>query len=212
MQEVIDFILNIDTELQQAVQNNGIWVYIICFAIIFAETGLIVFGILPGDSLLFAAGSLAAGGAMEPLLVFTLLPLASLLGDQSNYAIGYGVGRKLFKKKLPFVSEKNLDRAEKFYERHGANTVIFGRYIPVIRTLIPFTGAVVGLKYGKFLKYSLIGASAWALTFLLLGYFFGQITFVKDNFWLVILVVVMISFVPGIIEFIKAKRSSGSNS
>ena len=205
MPQVFEFFQHLDQHLVEAVQQYGTLVYGVLAAVIFCETGLIITAFLPGDSLLFAAASLAAARVMHPGLVFTLLPLACFLGDQANYFLGKTFGRRLFRGQKPFFNEQNLRKAEAFYGRHGARAIIFGRFVPVVRSLAPFVAAATGLPYGRFVRYSLLGAAAWSYLFLLLGYFFGQLPFVKDRLWVVITGVVALSFVPLLVQYLRNK-------
>ena len=164
---------------------------------------------MPGDSLLFAAGSFAAVNILEPALVFCLLPAAAVMGDQANYGLGRLFGQKLFRLDIPvLLNQENLRKANRFYKKHGAQTIILGRFIPVIRSFVPFIAAAGNMSWLTFSGFSLIGASLWSLLFIFFGYFFGQIEFVKEHFYLVIIAVILISLIPGAITFLKEKRQA----
>lgn len=207
---ILDFFMNLDESLRQAVNEYGYWIYLIMFFLIFAETGLIIFAILPGDSLLFTAGSLAAINIMDVTSVFTFLPLAAFAGDQANFFLGRLFGEKLFNLNIPvFFNQKGLKKAKNFYEKHGFVAIMFGRFIPLIRSFIPLVASTSGMKYKQFLKASIPGALLWSLTFIFLGFFFGKLEFVKDHLYLVIIAVVAISFSPLVIShFIRIKKGS----
>jgi membrane-associated protein len=208
MSDLLDFLMNLDSHLQQGVTEYGAWVYIIIFLFIFAETGLIIFGILPGDSLLFASASLAANDILSPLVIFITLPAAAFAGDQINYLLGRAIGKKIFSLDLKYLLKKeNLEKAKKFYDRKGNSAIIFGRFVPVVRSFIPFVAATSGVSYIKFLKPSIAGSLLWSLLFLLLGYFFGKVEFVKDHLYLVIVIVVLITLIPVITAALKRKHN-----
>lgn len=206
--EIFDLFYNLNEHLEQAVKDYGIWIYLILFLIIFSETGLIIFAFLPGDSLIFAAGSLAALDILDPLIVFLFIPLAAFAGDQVNYGLGMLLGTRIFRwGKLPFINQQNLEKTQRFFDQHGAKTIIYGRYIPIIRSFAPFVAASgKNMHYGRFLKFSLIGSVSWALIFLLIGYFLGEIPFVKDNFYFVVMGIVLISMIPAAIQYFYEKK------
>jgi membrane-associated protein len=207
MQEFFDFIQNIDAHLQEAVETYGHWVYGLLMLVLFCETGLIIFSVLPGDSLLFAAGSLAATDTLHTSAVFTLLPLAAFLGDQANYALGWRLGRSVFcTGKFPGLNEQRLKQAEQFFQKHGSKAILFGRFVPVVRSLVPFVAAATHIKYSTFIRYSAAGAWAWAASFLLLGYFFGSLPFVKEHLWLVMMGVVALTLIPTLLGFFRNKK------
>ena len=217
MMQLVDFILHIDRHLLEIVQNHGTWSYGILFAIVFLETGVVVTPFLPGDSLLFAAGSLAALGAFDLTLLLVLLSVAAILGDTVNYWIGRKVGAKVFTEKSRFFKQEHLLRTQQFYERHGGKTIILARFVPIIRTFAPFVAGVGRMHYGRFWAYNAIGGLVWVWGFGLLGYLFGNLPMVKKNFTLVILVIIIISVLPIVREFWQARRraralASGSTS
>jgi len=203
---VIDFIIHIDVHLSEIIRSYGLWTYLILFIIIFCETGLVVAPILPGDSLLFAAGTFAARGDFNVFWLFALLSVAAVLGDTVNYSIGKYAGPKVFhNESVRFLNRKYLDRTHQFYERYGGKTIIIARFVPIIRTFAPFAAGIGSMTYGKFLSYNVIGGILWIGAFSYAGYFFGNIPMVKRNFTMVIFVIIILSVMPGVIEFIKHK-------
>ncbi|MBI2629040.1 DedA family protein [Candidatus Pacearchaeota archaeon] len=204
--EIIDFIIHIDKYLSEVISLFGPLTYLFIFLIIFAETGLVIAPFLPGDSLLFALGALSAIGSINLYLMLITLGFAAILGDTLNYWIGHKIGRKLFEKKnSKWLNRKNLDKTERFYEKHGAKTIILARFIPIIRTFAPFVAGMGKMQYSKFLFYNIAGGILWVSIFVLGGYYFGNIPIVKENFSLAILVVVIISLIPFLIEAIRYK-------
>jgi membrane-associated protein len=207
MMSLIDFILHVDRHLLELVQGYGLWSYGILFAIVFLETGVVVTPFLPGDSLLFAAGALAAVGAFDLPLLLLLLNVAAILGDTVNYWIGRKVGASVFTEGSRFFKQEHLLRTQQFYERHGGKTIILARFVPIIRTFAPFVAGVGRMHYGRFWAYNVIGAIVWVWGFGLLGYLFGNLPIVKKNFTLVILVIILISVLPIVREFWVAWRA-----
>jgi membrane-associated protein len=204
LQQLIQFVLHIDTHLQGLCTMYGAWIYGILFLVIFCETGLVVTPFLPGDSLLFAIGSLAAIGAMRVELAIPLLMAAALTGDNTNYWIGRKVGPKVFSQETSRLFNKEyLYRTNRFYDKHGKITVVLARFLPIIRTFAPFVAGIGRMTYRTFLLFSIIGALLWVTLFVLMGYFFGTIPFVKEHFSLVILALVLIPGMPALIEFIR---------
>jgi membrane-associated protein len=204
----IDFILHMDVHLREIITDYGLWTYAILFVVIFIETGLVVTPFLPGDSLLFAAGSFAALGALNPVYLFLLLGFAALLGDTVNYSIGHYIGPRAFSGDIKFLKQEHLVRTQDFYEKHGGVTIILARFIPIIRTFAPFVAGIGTMKYSRFIAFNIIGGLAWVAIFLSLGYFFGNIPFVQKNFELVIFAIIFISFIPPFYEFFKARREA----
>lgn len=203
---LIDFIMHIDQHLLQLVEQYGTWTYGILFAIIFIETGLVVMPFLPGDSLLFAAGAMAAQGVLDVAWLIGLLTVAAILGDTVNYWIGAKVGPKVFSsEKSRWFNKKYLDRTHAFYEKYGGKTIIFARFIPIIRTFAPFVAGIGKMSYGKFLAYNAIGGIVWIVSFTLAGYWFGNIPAVKHNFTLVILGIIFVSLLPPVIELLRRR-------
>ena len=199
----VDYFLHLDKHLGQVIQMYGFWTYLILFLIIFCETGLVVTPILPGDSLLFAAGTFAAIGALRPDVLFVVLSIAAVAGDSVNYAIGHTIGPRVFRENYRFLKREYLDRTEQFYERHGGKTIIIARFMPIIRTFAPFVAGVGSMRYPRFLAYNVVGGIVWIGLFVYGGYFFGNIPLVKRNFTLVILGIIFVSILPGIIEFLR---------
>lgn len=209
----IDFVLHIDKHLVEIVTDYQSWTYAILFLIIFCETGLVVTPFLPGDSLLFAAGAVAAMQG-NPLNVYFLIPLvfaAAFIGDNTNYSIGRFLGVKVYEKDYKLIKRKYLDETHLFYEKHGGTTLIIARFMPIIRTFAPFVAGVGTMKYYKFLIFCIIGNLVWVNIFILAGYFFGNIPFVKENFSLVVLAIIAVSFVPPLYAFIKQFFKSGKS-
>ncbi|KAF0111286.1 MAG: hypothetical protein FD147_1037 [Chloroflexi bacterium] len=205
---VIDFILHIDVHLTEIINSFGLWTYAILFVIIFIETGLVVTPFLPGDSLLFAAGALAAqsGSPLNIFLLYILLVIAAIAGDTANYWIGRFVGPKVFSQKSRWFKKEYLDRTHAFYEKHGGKTIFLARFIPIIRTFAPFVAGVGKMRYGYFISYNVIGGIVWPAVFLFAGYFFGSNKIVQENFSLVVIAIILISVVPIFIEWIKNRK------
>jgi membrane-associated protein len=202
IKHVIDFFLHLDKHLAEIVQSYGTFTYFILFAVIFCETGLVVTPILPGDSLLFAVGTLTATQVLTLNIVATylLLMAAALLGDNCNYWIGRYFGPNVFGR---FINKKYLDRTHEFYEKHGVLTLVIAQFVPIIRTFAPFVAGVGDMTYGRFLKYNFIGVFLWTTLFVWSGYFFGNLDFVKQNFHYVILAIILVSLMPMVYEFFK---------
>lgn len=204
----IDLFLHLDKTLESVIARYQQWIYLILFVVIFCETGLVVTPFLPGDSLLFAAGSFAAlpGSVLEVGFVYPLLAIAAISGDSTNYWIGRFVGPKVFyKEDVRFLNKKHLDRTHQFYEKHGGKTVIIARFMPIFRTFAPFVAGIGRMSYLRFILYSVTGTTVWIGTFVLGGYFFGTLPVVKNNFTLVIMAIIVISVMPGIITFLREK-------
>jgi membrane-associated protein len=199
-----DLLVNLDQHLAALLQQHGTWIYLILFAIIFSETGLVVTPFLPGDSLLFVAGALAAAGGMDVHLLALLLVVAAVLGNTVNYSIGYYIGPRVFHwEDSRFFNRKALDRAHAFYERHGGKTIIITRFIPILRTFAPFIAGIARMTYLRFFAYNLAGALAWVLSLLYAGYWFGNVPIVKQNLSLVILSVIALSLMPLVFEYLR---------
>jgi membrane-associated protein len=207
IKEFIDIFLHLDKHLDFVIRNYGLWTYVIFFLIIFLETGLVVTPFLPGDSLLFAAGTFAALGSLDVKWLVILLSIAAIAGDTFNYWIGYIVGPKVFsKEKSPLFNKEYLHRTHQFYERYGGKTIILARFIPIIRTFAPFVAGIGSMTYGRFITYNIVGGIAWTVIFVLGGYFFGNIPFVKQNFSIVIITIIFLSILPGIIELFRHRN------
>jgi membrane-associated protein len=205
---IIDFIINIDKHLSELISAYGTLTYFILFAIIFAETGLVITPFLPGDSLLFAAGTFAALGSIDVYILFVLLCIAAIVGDTVNYWVGHYIGPRVFKENRRFIKKEYLERTHAFYEKHGGKTIIIARFIPIIRTFAPFVAGVGAMTYSKFILYNVSGGILWIGSFLFLGYFFGNIPFVRSNFSLVILAIIILSVLPGVFEYFRHKKSN----
>lgn len=204
----IDIVLHLDTHLLALVQEYGIWVYAILFAIIFAETGLVVAPFLPGDSLLFVIGALCGMGSLELQVAMPLLILAAFMGDNTNYWIGRLLGLRLLNHaSQKLIKHEHLEKTHAFYARHGGKTVIFARFLPIIRTFAPFVAGIGTMNYRQYLMYSIIGGVSWIGSLTLAGFFFGNIPFIKDNLTLMILVIIVVSFIPAILEYLKHLRN-----
>jgi membrane-associated protein len=200
----IDFFLHLDEHLAEFVSQYGTWTYAVLFIIIFCETGLVVTPILPGDSLLFAAGAMAALDALNPHVLFVLLSVAGILGDSVNYMIGHLLGPKVFHyENARFLKKEYLDRTHRFFEKYGGKTIIIARFVPIVRTFAPFVAGVGAMSYGKFIVFNVAGGLLWVALFVYGGYFFGNIPVVKDHFEVVILAIIFLSILPGIIEYIR---------
>ncbi|MFS2160559.1 DedA family protein [Pseudomonas sp. Pseusp122] len=204
----LDLILHLDVYLDMLVNQYGTWVYAILFLVIFCETGLVVTPFLPGDSLLFIAGAVAAGGGMDPVLLGGLLMLAAVLGDSTNYIIGRTAGEKLFSNPNSKIFRRDyLTRTHEFYDRHGGKTVTLARFLPIIRTFAPFVAGVGRMSYPRFLGFSVLGSILWVGSLVTLGYFFGNIPFIKKNLTFLVLAIILISLLPMIIGFIRSRMS-----
>ena len=205
---IIDFVLHIDQHLLELVAAYGPWIYLILFLIVFAETGMVVTPFLPGDSLLFVAGAIAAMGEMNVHLLVALLILAAVLGDAVNYAVGHFFGMKLFSNPDSRIFRRQyLDKTHDFYARHGGKTIILARFVPIVRTFAPFVAGVGRMTYRHFFSYNIVGALAWVLSFSYAGYFFGNLPVVKSNLSLLILAIIVVSVLPGIIEIWRSRRA-----
>ena len=206
---IIDFILHIDQHLTELAAQYGVWIYGILFLIIFCETGLVVMPLLPGDSLLFAAGSIAAIGKMNIHLMVVLLIIAAILGDAVNFMVGKFFGEKLFANpNSKIFKQSHLQKTQQFYAKHGGKTIILARFIPIVRTFAPFVAGMGHMTYHHFLAYNVIGGVLWVTIFSYLGYFFGNLPIVKDNLSLVLIAIIVLSVLPGIIEIIRHKRAA----
>lgn len=204
--ELIDFILHVDEHLLEFITNYGIWIYAILFLIIFVETGLVVMPFLPGDSLLFAAGALAAStGVMDPWVLIPLLFVAAVLGDTLNYHIGQYIGPRVFEMDSRFINKKHLFATQQFFDKHGGKTIIFARFVPFARTFAPFVAGAGSMNYKYFLTYNVVGAFVWISSFVMLGYLFGNMPIIKENFTHLIFAIIILSVLPGVIGIIRQK-------
>lgn len=212
LMNIINGIMHIDSYLVLIVQQYGILTYAILFLIIFLETGLVVTPLLPGDSMLFAAGALAAIGSMNFFILLVVIYLAAILGDTANYYIGKRIGKKILEKEeVRFINKEYLKKAQKFYEKHGSMTIVLARFIPVIRTFAPFVAGISEMNYSKFIPYNMIGGGVWVSLFLGGGYFFGNLPFIKNNFSYVLIAIIIISLLPAVVVFIKENRKKRRN-
>jgi membrane-associated protein len=208
---LIDLFLHLDEYLSVIIQNYGAWTYFLLFLVIFMETGFVVTPFLPGDSLLFAAGTFASPALGSPLniwVLWALLCIAAIAGDTVNYWIGHFIGPRAFSGEIRFLKKQHLDRTHAFFERHGGKTIIIARFVPIIRTFAPFVAGVGEMGYVKFISYNVIGGIAWVTLFTWGGYFFGNLPFVKDNFSFVVLAIIFLSVLPAVIEIIKERTRS----
>jgi membrane-associated protein len=204
IRDVIEIVLHLDKYLDIVIRDYGTWTYAILFLIIFCETGLVVTPFLPGDSLLFAVGTLAAMGSLDVRLIIALLITASFSGDNVNYWIGRFTGPRVFHSESSrFLNRKHLDRTRHFYEKYGRKTIIIARFVPIVRTFAPFVAGIGRMRYGSYVLFSIAGGVLWITSLVLSGYFFGNIPVVKNNFSLVILAIIVISVMPGVIEFLR---------
>jgi membrane-associated protein len=201
----IDIYLHLDEYLGTIIHDYGTLTYLFLFIVIFMETGLVVTPFLPGDSLIFAAGAFAGLGSLNPLIIFGLLSVAAIVGDTVNYWIGHYIGPRAFSGNVRFLKKEYLDRTHAFYEKHGGKTIILARFIPIIRTFAPFVAGVGAMTYFKFISYNIIGGVLWVALFTFVGYFFGNLPIVQNNFSLVIMAIILISVMPAVIEFFKEK-------
>ena len=202
---IIDLFLHLDQHLGQLISQYGTWTHLILFLIVFCETGLVVTPFLPGDSLLFAAGTFAALGALDLWVLVLLLIIAAIVGDTVNYWIGAYIGPRAFGGDIRFLRKEYLDRTHAFYEKHGGKTIILARFVPIIRTFAPFVAGVGAMSYPKFITYNIVGAVLWVGLLVPAGYFFGNIPIVRENFTIVILAIIAISVMPIAVEAFRAR-------
>ncbi|MFJ7731961.1 VTT domain-containing protein [Lysinibacillus sp. NPDC097231] len=208
IKELISFIMHIDVHLEEIIRDFGNWSYLVLFAIVFVETGVVIFPFLPGDSLLFASGTLAAAmGAFDMWLLIPVFLAAAILGDTMNYQIGHKVGTSIPPNSFlgRVIKKERMEAAERFFNKHGGKTIVIARFMPFIRTFIPFVAGASKMKYSYFVMYNIVGAVLWVFSCTLLGYFFGNIPIIKDNFSTVLILIILISVVPAVIGAIKAK-------
>ena len=204
---LLDYVLHLDKHLNVIIQDYGVWTYLILFAIIFCETGLVVTPFLPGDSLLFAIGTFTALGSLDLGVTVVLLSIAAILGDALNYAIGYHVGPRVFSRQgVRFLNRDYLDRTHRFYERYGAKTIVIARFVPIIRTFAPFVAGIGRMSYARFALYNVAGGIGWIVSLTLAGYLFGNIPLVRKNFSLVIFAIIIISILPAVVEVLRQRR------
>jgi membrane-associated protein len=202
--KMLDFFLHMDAYLAQIIATYGAWTYAILFTVIFIETGLVIFPFLPGDSLLFAAGTFAALGALNIWFLMGLLMVAAVLGDTVNYSIGHYLGERAYN--IKWIKKEYLDKTHAFFEKHGGKAIFLARFVPIVRTFAPFVAGIGKMDYSYFITYNLAGGVTWVALFTLLGYFFGNLGFVQKNFELVIIAIILISVLPMAYEWLKARR------
>ncbi len=203
----VDILIHLDKYLNLIIQDYGIWTYTILFTIIFCETGLVVTPFLPGDSLLFAAGTFSALGSLNAVLLFIILTSAAILGDTVNYSIGRFVSPRILETgNIRFIKKEHLDRTHEFFERYGGKTIIIARFVPIVRTFAPFVAGIASMTYWRFALYNITGAVIWVASFLLAGYFFGNIPAVKNNFSIVIFAIIFVSILPGIFSYLGERK------
>lgn len=202
----IDLILHLDKHLDLLIRSAGLWSYLILFVVIFIETGLVITPFLPGDSLLFAAGALAALGSLKVHELFLLMAAAAILGDTANYWIGHFIGPRVFLENSRLFKREYLLRTQAFYDKHGGKTILLARFIPIIRTFAPFVAGIGKMRYGYFISYNIFGGILWTALFVYGGYFFGNVPFVRNNFSLVVIAIVVISFLPAVIELLRGRK------
>jgi len=201
---LVDIVLHLDRHLQWLVSTYGAWIYAILFLVIFCETGLVVTPFLPGDSLLFAAGTVAAVGGLDVHLLVVLLVVAAILGDSVNYAFGHYLGPRVFHYEDSFwLNRRHLDRAHAFYERHGGKTIVIARFVPIIRTYAPFVAGIGAMSYRRFLAYNVGGAVLWVVSLAYAGYYFGNLPVVKENLTLVLIGIIVLSVMPMVLEYLR---------
>ncbi len=210
LESILEFLLHLDQHIEAFIRQYGTWTYALLFAIIFAETGFVLTPFLPGDSLLFTVGALAARGSLNVGFLILLLAMAAIAGDTVNYWIGAAVGPRVFRAGgSRWLNRKHLDRTHQFYEKYGSITIVLARFVPIIRTFAPFVAGIGRMTYWRFLVYNVVGGIVWVLLFVLGGYFFGTLPVVRDNFTFVILAIIVISLVPPFLEFVRHRRLSG---
>jgi len=204
-QTVVDYILHLDKYLATLVANAGVWTYVILAVIIFAETGLVVTPLLPGDSLLFATGAIAAASTLNIVVLLPLLMICAIAGDAVNYWAGTIFGERAAAGRLPLVKKAHIDRTHEFFARHGGKTIFLARFVPIIRTFAPFVAGAGAMSYPRFATYNVVGGIVWVSSMLLAGYFFGNLPVVRDNFSLVILAIIILSLIPGIVAVLQER-------
>ena len=206
--QLMDVVLHLDQHLQALVASHGAWIYLILFLIVFCETGLVVTPFLPGDSLLFVAGTVAAAGGMDIHLLVLLLIIAAVLGDAVNYGVGHYIGPRIFShSESRWLNPKHLQRAHDFYEKYGGKTIIIARFVPIVRTYAPFVAGAASMTYAKFALFNVSGAVLWVTSLGYAGYFFGNLPVIKNNLTLVIIGIIILSILPGVIEILRHRKS-----
>jgi membrane-associated protein len=209
----VGFVLHLDKHLGQLTQDYGSWTYAILVAIVFCETGLVVTPFLPGDSLLFAAGAVAALGSLDVTLMAALLVVAAVVGDTVNYHIGQRLGPRVMRSETSrLFNRAHLLRTQRFFERHGGKTIIIARFVPIVRTFAPFVAGAGAMRYPRFIAFNVIGGVSWVALFVTAGYLFGNLPMVRKNFTLVIFAIIVVSVLPGLVEYYKARRAGAVSS
>jgi membrane-associated protein len=203
---LLDFVLHLDKHLSPIIHEYGAWTYLLLFAIVFCETGLVVTPFLPGDSLLFAAGAFAANGSLSVWVLAAALIAAAILGDTANYWIGHFLGHRLLNARRRIIKPEHLAYTHEFFEKYGGKTVIIARFVPIVRTFAPFVAGLGSMSYGRFMSYNVIGGTAWVLLCTFAGYWFGNLPFVQKNFSLVVLMIIFLSLLPAVWEVVQARR------
>jgi membrane-associated protein len=201
--DLINLVIHFEQYFGLFVKDYGIWIYLILFVIIFLETGLVVTPFLPGDSLIFVAGTFIASGILDAVSLFAVFAAAAILGDTANYWIGHKVGKRLIEKKNRYIKKEHVDKAYDFYEKHGGKTIVLARFIPFIRTFAPFVAGIARMRYRYFVTYNIAGGVAWVAAFLAVGYYFGNIPFVRDNFGVVVLLIIIVTILAAIAGFFR---------
>lgn len=208
LRALVDIVLHLDEHLTQLVSTYGVFTYVILFAIVFAETGLVIAPFLPGDSLLFAAGAIASLGSLHIGFTIVLLLIAAIVGDTVNYWVGHFFGRKIVDNpKITFINQEHIDKTEQFYKKYGGKAIILARFVPIVRTFAPFVAGVGSMNYQKFIFYNVIGGVVWVVLFTLLGYFFGNLPIIRENFHYAVFVIIGLSVIPILYEYIQHKRN-----
>lgn len=210
LKQFIELVLHLDRHLDQLVSQFGPWIYVILFLVIFAETGLVVTPILPGDSLLFAVGAIAARpeAGLSVTLIMVLLFVAAVLGDGLNYLIGKYSGEKLLRMKTRWINPKHIEKTQEFYQRYGGKTIVIARFIPIVRTFAPFVAGIGRMGYGRFMWFNIAGGLLWIVSVTLAGYFFGNIEIIRKNFGLVVIGIIVVSILPAVIEVLRARKKA----
>lgn len=207
LREFLSWLLHLEQHLNALLTATGLWAYVVFFLVIFAETGLVVTPFLPGDSLLFALGAIAAGGKLDLMTLLVSLSVAAIVGDSVNYWIGAWLGPRLFRgESVRFLNRKHLEKTHEFYERYGAKTIILARFVPIVRTFAPFVAGMGRMTYARFMTYNVIGGLVWVIGFLWLGFLFGNVEIVKKNFELVVMGIIVVSILPAVYEFWRERR------
>lgn len=207
LSQLVDFLLHVDEYLSDIIAHYGAWTVAVLFLVIFLETGLVVTPFLPGDSLLFAAGSFSARGALPLWALLVFLSLAAILGDTVNYWIGHRVGAKAYTGEVRWIKKEHMERTHAFFEKHGGKAIFLARFVPIVRTFAPFVAGVSRMPYNFFVRWNVIGGITWVLLFTLLGYFFGNISLVQKHFELVIVAIVLLSVVPAVVEALRSRKA-----